>query len=399
MVAGATPNFLLPGRLAANISRELGLNTYVIDRAVFACIDVEIPPKTMKKQLVYRGSFAALLLGLFTVRLAADVVETKNGARIVGTVTKIEGGNVFVKTTYAGDLTIKQGEVAGITTDAPVSVRLGSGTILQGRVASDRGAVKIVGADGDLTTNVDKIAASWGAGGEDPAVTAMKKDIAARERKWVYETTVDVTGKTGNKSQLGTAAGVKATLAGAQDKLVFYTAYDRQITDGRKSADQFKAGLDYSNNFSGSRSWYVRDEGGFDRVKDIQLYNIAAFGLGYDVIKQPKQILTFRAGLSYRYEGYKNPLTTDVNSAGMDFGFAHELTLADSKLVNSLTVVPSFNDFNNYRATHASYFELPLANPAWKLRVGVANDYNSKPGRGVEKMDTSYFTRLVLNWR
>jgi hypothetical protein len=29
----------------------------------------------------------------------------------------------------------------------------------------------------------------------------------------------------------------------------------------------------------------------------------------------------------------------------------------------------------------------------------VANDYNSQPGRGVEKMDTSYFTRLVLNWR
>lgn len=353
----------------------------------------------MTKQLLNQGSFAVLTLCLLTLRLSADVVETKNGARIVGSVVKIEGGSILMKTDYAGDLTIKQSEVVGITTDSPVSVRLASGTVLQGKVASDSGALKILGADGELATRVDKIAASWGSTGEDPAVTAMKKELAARERKWVYETSVDVTGKTGNKSQLGTAAGVKATLAGAQDKMVFYTAYDRQMTDGRKSADQFKAGLDYSNNFSGSKSWYVRDEGGFDRIKDIQLYNVAAFGLGYDLIKKPKQTLTFRAGISYRYEGYKNPVTTDVNSAGLDFGFNHELTLADAKLVNTLTVVPSFNEFSNYRAMHASYYELPLANPAWKLRIGLANDYNSMPGKGVEKMDTSYFTRLVLNWR
>ena len=45
------------------------------------------------------------------------------------------------------------------------------------------------------------------------------------------------------------------------------------------------------------------------------------------------------------------------------------------------------------------FLELPTANPAWKLRLGVNNDYNSKPGKGVDKMDTGYFTRLVLNWK
>jgi len=43
--------------------------------------------------------------------------------------------------------------------------------------------------------------------------------------------------------------------------------------------------------------------------------------------------------------------------------------------------------------------ELPLANPSWKLRIGLINDYNGKPGKGVEKMDTGYFTRLVLSWK
>lgn len=346
-----------------------------------------------------RATFALSLAAVAAAQLSADVVETKSGARIVGTVTKIEGGSVFVKTDYAGDLTIKQSEVTGLTTDAPIVVRLASGTTLQGKVATDGGALKIAGPDGELSTKVEKVATTWTPGTEDPQVTAFKKEAAAKERSWAYEAAVDVTGKTGNKEQLGTAASFRATLAGPQDKLQFYTAYDRQTSDGKKSADQFKAGSDYANNFSGKYSWYVRDEGGFDRIKDIELYNIAAAGIGYDFIKLPKQTLTGRAGLSFRYEGYKNPRTDDVKSAGLDFGLNHSLEFTNSKLVNSLSWVPSFDDFSNYRFAHASYYEIPLVAPFWKLRLGVANDYNSKPGKGVERLDTSYFTRLVLNWK
>ena len=168
-------------------------------------------------------------------------------------------------------------------------------------------------------------------------MTSLSQRIAALERHWAYEAAVDVAGKNGNKDQLGTAASLRAILKTQRDTLQFYTAYDRQETDGLKSADQFKAGVDYQNNFRGRTSWYVRDEGGFDRIKDIELYNVAAVGFGYDVIKEPKHVLTTRAGLSYRYEGYKNPTTTDVKSAGLDFGLAHELTFGNSKLVNRLS--------------------------------------------------------------
>ncbi len=43
--------------------------------------------------------------------------------------------------------------------------------------------------------------------------------------------------------------------------------------------------------------------------------------------------------------------------------------------------------------------EIPTANPAWKIRFGVSNDYNSRPGEGFKKLDTSYFTRMVLDWQ
>ncbi len=337
---------------------------------------------------------AALLL--LAGRLAADVVETKNGARIVGTITRIDDGAVLMKTDYAGDLTIKQSEVTAINTDAAVSVRLASGTTLAGKITTQDGAVHIAGADGELTTKVEKVATTWSVGAEDPKVTALKK---ASERHWTYEVALDVTGKTGNKEQLGTAVSAKAEMKTAQDTLGFYTAYDRQVVDQVKSSDQFKAGVDYQNNFAGKTSWYVRDEGGFDRVKEINLYDIAAAGLGYDFIKKPEHTLTGRAGLSFRFEDYTNPAQESLKSTGLDIGLKHEWTFANSKLVNEFTFVPAFENFGNFRLSHQSAYEVPLVAPFWKLRIGIENDYNSKPGPGIEKLDTTYFTRLVLSWQ
>lgn len=330
------------------------------------------------------------LIAFSAVRLGADTVEVKNGARIIGKVTKIDAGSVSVATDYAGTITIKQSEVASIATDAPVALRLQSGTRYDGRItAAPGGGIQIAGADGAINTTVDKVAASWAAGAVDPLL----------DRHWTYEAAVDVSGKTGNREQIGTAGEVRATLKTVQDMLQFYSAYNRQVSDGTKSADQFKAGVDYSNYFAGRTSWYMRDEGGFDRVKDIELYNIAAVGLGFDIIKEPKRTLTGRAGVSFRYEGYRDPFTEDVKSAGLDLGLNSDMEFGNSRLVTRIAYVPTFEDFGNYRLTHESFYQIPLAHPAWKLRLGVSNDYNSQPPRGIEKLDTAYFTRLVLSWQ
>lgn len=333
----------------------------------------------------------AALLAAFTNPVSADVVQTKNGAQLIGKVTKIDDAVIILSTDYAGDLKITKSEVVSVKTDSPLFVRLSGGTVMAGTVTPTAdGKIQINGADGTIITSVDKVAATWAPGGSDPA-------LAALATKWTFQAAADITGKSGNSDQFGTAISARAKRISGPETLQFYTAYNYQKSDGETSDDKFKAGLDYANNFSGRKSWYVRDEGGFDRVKDIELYNIAATGLGYDFVKKTQQILTGRVGIAFRYEGYENPATEDVKSAGLDLGLHHEYTFSDSKLVNDFTIVPAFEDFSNYRATHESYFEIPLASPRWKLRIGVSNDYTSQPGTGVEKLDTTYFTRFVLN--
>jgi hypothetical protein len=133
-------------------------------------------------------------------------------------------------------------------------------------------------------------------------------------------------------------------------------------------------------------------------VKQITQYNLAAGGLGYDVIKRKNQILTLRAGLSFRYESYQSDQEDPMKSLGLDLGLHREYSFENSKVVNDLTIVPAFNNFSDYRITHESYYEVPLAKTRWKLRVGMSNDYTSLPTAKVEKLETTYFSRFVLSW-
>jgi hypothetical protein len=334
-------------------------------------------------------ALALLIAG--TARLCADAVETKEGARITGKIVAINAGAVVIDTSYAGKITVKQSEVTAITTDAPVAVRLASGTRIDGTVATTDGTVKITGGDGSITTTVDKVAASWAAGGEDPAVAALR-------RKWTYEAGLDIAGVSGNKSSLQTAGNFKAVLTDPVDTLQFYAAYDRVVSSGDVSADQFKAGVDYANNFSGTSSWFVRDEGGFDRVMNESFYDIAAAGYGNDFIKEPDQVLTGRVGLSYREVTYKVESTPNVNSAGLDVELNYSVKFKDSQFTNKIAWVPAFNDFKIYYLTQDAEYQIPLSNPSWKLGLGVANNYNSEPGVGIKRLDTTYYTRLVLDW-
>jgi len=330
-------------------------------------------------------AIASLCIGAF---LRADVIETKDGSRIVGHLTKIDAGSVTITTSYAGDITIKQSEITTISTDKPVSVRLDTGARIDGVVSTQNGMVQIAGPDGSIVTTIPKVTQSWPVGTLDPAAG-----------HWVYESTVDISGTSGNKTELGTDIGFSAKRISPQDELDFYTAYNRQVAEGEVSTDQFKAGIDYSNDFTATSSWFVRDEAGFDRVLAIDFYETAAAGIGEALIKNNVDLLTARVGLAYRYDSYVSPpVTPAVSAVAADFELNNDLKTATWELVDKLVVLPDLSAFGNDMITQDSYFQIPLKSPAWKFRVGVSNNYISEPPAGIKKLDTNYYARLILDW-
>src|SRR5471030_1423273 len=105
-----------------------------------------------------KASLLLLLIGAVTcaLPLAADVVETTNGAKIVGKITRIHDGVVTMSTDFAGEIKVKQVLVTSITTDHPVSVRLADGSGLVGPIsASSPNKIKVVGSKRTIEVPVE----------------------------------------------------------------------------------------------------------------------------------------------------------------------------------------------------------------------------------------------------
>ena len=342
-----------------------------------------------------RISALAIVAGaVLTAPSIADTVGTKDGSTIQGKILRVTGGVVEIETAFAGVLKIQQSAVASLGTDSPVFVRYQGGNTIQGAVSTATGGeVRVAGPGAWGTGKVDNVEAVW----IDPSESPEAKAAAAAKRAWAFEASVDVIGSQGNTDSLATSFGFAATLAGPQDKLAFYAAYTRAELEGDVSANNAKGGVDYSAYFSPKASWYVREEIGTDKIKDLDFYSNTAAGLGYAVIRESNQELTFRAGLAYRYESYE--FGADISTPALDLGLIHSYTAKTWRLGNKITFLPSLQDFANYRVQHDSFLELPLASSQWKVRLGLANDYVSEPQPGKKKLDTTYYTKFILSWK
>jgi putative salt-induced outer membrane protein YdiY len=340
----------------------------------------------------------ALALGAMSAAMA-DTVVTTDGARLTGKIVKADGGDIVLKTDYAGTITISQAKVASFTTDEAINVRTKAGDTVQGTVTEANGNLTVKSASTSLTTKPAEVATIWPAGAKDPA-------IAALERKWKYRADADLTKKTGNTKSDSYAMGLLAKLESKDDTFKIYGTYAYSSQRNVRTTDETKGGVDYQAFFSPVVGWYVKSELERDNFEAIKLRSTTAGGLSYRIWDEPKHKLKARTGLSFRYEDYDLPkpilpgTETSDSNFGLNFGLSHEWQFAKwAVLRNELEYTPSFEDVANYIITHDSGVEMPLGlSDFWKLRVGVHHDYNSQARTGLKDLDTTLYAKLILDW-
>lgn len=345
----------------------------------------------------------------------ADEVVTKDGSVLKGKIVKIYDGKVLFKTAFAGEITLPQDQVASFTTDTPVAVRTESGDVAQGPVRATGSQLQVTTASGTMTTNVGAVKATWPAGEKDPAVAANEAVLQNQLRQWAYEASLDISGKAGNTEKSGMSARVQATLEGPRDRLRMYSSFDYANDGDDTTSRELIGGFSYTNFFTEKWGWYVREELEKDEFEGIDLRSVTAFGGNYRFLNEERLKFEARTGLSYRYESYRiiwadNPDTTPVEDRytpdsegylGLDFGFDAYWRFADWGEMKSLwTYTPAFEDFGRFIIQQDTSVNIPLAKSnQWKLGLGVSNTYNSEPEGNKENLDTTYFTRLILNWK
>jgi putative salt-induced outer membrane protein YdiY len=337
------------------------------------------------------------LAGL-AIASAADRVELKDGSVIVGKLLSEEGGKFKVETAFIGTIEIPQDKVKSFSTEDPVNVAIAGANPVLGRVDAAEDGIKIAMNNSPVTIATGKVTAVWRKDSDSPEVRKLKALAADRVLHWAFEASAAIAGRTGVADKFGADLGFKATLANSTDKLVLTYAFQRATDNGVETANRQFAGADYSSFFSSPENgWYARTSLEQDRIKLLDLRSNSSAGFGHKLIKNKQEDLEARVGVNYVYEKYSND--TGFESPGLDVAILHSYQFKNAKLTNALAYMPAFKDFSNYRLHHESAFEIPLAASLWKLKFGVANDYNSVPPDDVKRLDTTYFTSLLLNWK
>jgi putative salt-induced outer membrane protein YdiY len=332
--------------------------------------------------------------------LFGATLELADGSRVEGDLVKIHDGKVVVATAFAGELSIPQEMVLVLSSDEPVSIRTSAGDVMSGTLGGSEGNLTISSSSGELRTSLGSVASAWKAGGTDPIAAAREAELAGQLRKWSYTASMDVSGSSGNTEESTYGLAVAATLEGPSDRLGMYASYVYSETDGTATDDEQIVGANYTNFFTEKMGWYVSQELERDEFEGIDFRSNSTAGLAYKFIDEELLKLEGNAGIGYRYDDYLAAGSGSEDFVGLDLGLNLAWQFADwGKLVSSVTYQPTFDDFGLYLFKHESGIDVPLGtSDKWVMRFGLKNDYNSAADSGNEKLDSTWFARLILNW-
>ena len=347
----------------------------------------------MLRQAGSAARVAVMICFAASAAVHADTVNTVDGARLVGTIDKVTPKEITLKTKYAGTLTVAMDQVASFATENPLTTQFKDSTTVTGiTVLDDQKNMRVASDSIASTTTLGDLQASWVAG------TAPPPESLFDTRHWVYQLGADLTGKSGNSDERTTNIVGSMALVSKKDELRFYGSYQTAEQDNDQTSDETIGGASYTSFFSDPWGWYVRGELEKDKFEDIDLRSTVAAGLTWRPVNTETRKLRFWLGLGYRHEDFSNDVESD-SSATLDSGVAHEWTVKPwLSLVNSVSYAPQLEHFGNYLIAHDSAFVMPIGASQWTVRLGVHNDYNSYPAPDRDKLDTTWYTRVLLKF-
>ena len=353
----------------------------------------------------YRSNAMGALAMLLNLAPAmGDVVFTSDGSRIVGRIEQVADGRLIITTEIAGQLDIDTAKVTAIDVDRPVNVQFASGDRLVGTIESQDGLPGGVmhTALGAITIDTGGITALWPEGAEDPAVVAMRRQgEEEKERlrpKWSVTLEAGGVMKEGNTDTLDARGRFDVKRRTSDELLEFFLAADYSEQKDQRTRNEYRGGIRYENSVTPRNYWYTRIQLEFDEFEDLDLRSTAAAGTGYYWLKQPEKELKTSLGIGYRHESFDSGTTTDA--AVLDLGLNYDVDLASwAQFTHASIYSPDIEELGDYRLAFDTAIVFPLKHEEWKLKVGMRNEYNSTPPRGIERLDNTWYANVVLTLR
>ena len=332
---------------------------------------------------------------------SADVVTTSDGSRLMGIVERVDDGRLVMLTEFAGRLEIDVSKLVGISTDRAVNVELTGGDTFFGALAiTPEGTLRVMGsAAGNHRFAPADISQLWPANTQSPrAIAAREKalaEIEAARRKWSVTIEGGLTRREGNTDTLSGHGRFDAKRTTKTDLLHYYLTGKYDERGDTRTTNEYFGGVRYERRVNDRRFWYARSELEFDEFEGIDLRATAAVGRGRYWIKRPDRELKTSIGLGYRREMYDDGRIKD--DAVLDVGLDYRADIVPwAQFTHSAVYSPDFQEIGNFRLTFDTALRMPFKNERLAWKVGVRNEYNSRPQPGFEHLDNTYYTSIVL---
>ena len=334
-----------------------------------------------------RNLFFYLCIFILSVSFSsADLIKIEDGSMISGKVTGFDAKTISLKTDFAGTIKIDRDKVVSIKSKEVFSLKLKGGKNASGSISSDGKKIRIA-----EDKNVSSIDFS-----EVVSINPVSAKIPGR--KWSFNTGFDLLGKQGNTEELSLGANLVVLRKGPKDELKFNLEYEDREKNTEKTADRIGGGVAYEYFFKDSLGWYLRSELESDDVTAVNLRSTTGAGASYRLLNRDKQTLVARSGLGYRFTDYDTG-KKEESSMTLDLGVTHKYQLNDSiSLSTDLSYVPGIGGSGNNRFVHDSAMVMPVGTSGkWSLKMGVKNEYETEPAV-LEKLDTTYYSRMSFSW-
>ena len=239
--------------------------------------------------------FATAIVLLWARQAAADVVELRDGSRIVGAIVHLVDGKLSIDTAFAGTIQIDWHEVTVVETEGELVLHAADGSVYRGRLRSEDRAIRVESSSAHVFASVPLAEArEIGSGAPEPWL------------RWHGSVDAGAELRVGNEDEQDIAVDADLLLKTEVGKGRFGLEVDREREDGDVDDSEIRGTIDMRRDlapriFASLAQLYEQD------LSDgIRFRAGIVPGLGYRLFDRANASLTAETGVGYlhqRFEG------------------------------------------------------------------------------------------------
>lgn len=332
----------------------------------------------------------------------ADIVEMKNGSKLVGEIISFSKGQLILATDFAGQLTIKADKIKSLNSNNIVLIETEDGNVIRTALTSDKQSTykaQYSEESGSFSLNDIPIRRIFSGNTIEDRLIGAPVAID-KKSPWTFKFGLNFYKWEGVTDKISFANSFEMQYL--ENNNMFKLYYNAGFSDADDSDDEYYAriGLDSEYHLTRDINVYGRDVVYTDQDYDLKYYNTLALGIGHYVFRKKTDdtevSFRLRCGIGHTYKCYD--YSEDSSEMNLDTGIYFYYRKEKYTFSTEIIWEPEFRDFRDYRIYHESKVEFPLGLLRnMSLQLGINQEYLSVREED-ENLDTLIYSRLMFTW-